>query len=501
MEVQLQVKPMPLPKVNTGIVGLDNVLGGGFPVDRLYLVEGDPGTGKTTLAIQFLMEGARHGERVLFLSLSETEVELRTVALSHGWTMKGIDIFELSAAQQNRPAEQNTLFHPSEVELNEVTRLLLDQVERINPTRVVVDSLSELRLLAQNPLRLRRQILALKQFFAGRKCTVLLLDDLTASDDNGQAHSLAHGVISMEQPAPEYGSERRRLRVMKLRGVKFRGGWHDYSITTGGLVVFPRLVASEHRPEMKNENITSGIPELDALCGGGVSRGTSMLIIGPAGAGKTTIAMQFAYAAMRRGEHTAVFLFDENLQTLMTRCSSVGMNVRDDREKGLLTAQQIDPAEMPPGEFSHIVRGAVERDRARVVVIDSLNGYMNAMPQERFLLVHMHELLTYLAHQGVLTILTMAQHGLVGKMESPIDLSYLSDSVLSVRYFESRGEIMQSIAVLKKRTGPHERTLREFRVTQQGIRIGAPLRDFHGVLTGVPVFAGGNTNLFKGEHA
>ena len=492
---------MPLPKINTGIVGLDNVLGGGFPIDRLYLIEGDPGTGKTTLAIQFLMEGAQHGERVLFLSLSETEVELRTVALSHGWTLEGIDIFELSAAQQNRPAEQNTLFHPSEVELNEVTQLLLDQVERLNPTRVVVDSLSELRLLAQNPLRLRRQILALKQFFAGRKCTVLLLDDLTAGDDNGQAHSLAHGVMSMEQPAPDYGSERRRLRVMKLRGVKFRGGWHDYSITTGGLVVFPRLVASEHRPEVKNENITSGIPELDALCGGGVSRGTSMLIIGPAGAGKTTIAMQFASAAMRRGEHTAVFLFDENLQTLMARCSSVGMNVRDDREKGLLTAQQIDPAEMPPGEFSHIVRGAVERKRARVVVIDSLNGYMNAMPQERFLLVHMHELLTYLAHQGVLTILTMAQHGLIGNMESPIDLSYLSDAVLSVRYFESRGEIMQSSAVLKKRTGPHERTLREFRVTQQGIRIGAPLRDFHGVLTGVPVFAGGNTTLFKGEHA
>ena len=478
------------PRLGTGIAGLNDILSGGLTADRLYLVQGDPGTGKTTMAMQYLMEGIRQRESVLFVTLSETEEELRAVAESHGWKLDGINIFELSAAQQNRTAEQNTLFHPSEVELNEVTQTVLDEVERVKPTRVVIDSLSELRLLAQSPLRFRRQILALKQFFSGRGCTVILLDDMVADVEDAQAHSVAHGVIEMQQPAPEYGAERRRMRVMKYRGVRFRGGWHDYGITRGGLTVYPRLIAAEHRPHVNQTTIPSGLPELDALLGGGVARGTSLLLLGPAGCGKSTLAAQYAAAAAERGERAAMFLFDENVQTLLTRSNSIGMNLASAISDGRVTARQIDPAEMPAGEFIHLVRAAVERDHAKVVVIDSLNGYLNSMPDDRFLVIHMHELLTYLAQQGVLTILIMAQHGMMGRMESPIDLSYLSDSVLLMRYFEAHGAIHQAISVMKKRTGAHERTIRQFRVTSHGVKVGEPLKDFHGILTGVPTFTG-----------
>jgi len=478
------------PRISSGSAGLDDILDGGFPTNRLYLIQGHPGTGKTTIALQFLLQGVSNGEKVLFLSLSETRDELQTVAQSHGWDLAGIEVFELSAAQQSRPAEQNTLFHPSEVELNEVTQALLDQIEKFKPSRVVLDSLSELRLLSQSPLRFRRQILALKQFFVGKKCTVLLLDDIVNGREESQAHTVAHGVMEFQQLAPEYGAERRRLRMVKLRGVRFRGGWHDYTIITGGLSVFPRLVAAEHPGPTALSGASSGIAELDLLLGGGIDHGTSMLIMGPAGSGKTSIGLQFALAGAARGENAALFLFDEQIETLMVRSRGIGMKMREAVEKKRITMQQIDPAQMPPGEFVHLVRTAVERDKAKILIIDSLNGYMNAMPEERFLTIHMHELLTYLNQQGVLSIVIMAQHGIMGRMDSPVDVSYLSDSVLLLRYFEAQGSIHQAISVMKKRTGKHERTIREFRITAEGLRVGEPLKDFHGVLTGVPTYTG-----------
>ena len=485
------------------MAGLDDILGGGLPPDRLYLVQGDPGTGKTTLALQYLLDGVRRGERVLFITLSETADELRAVADSHGWDLEGVNVFELSAAQQNRTAEQNTLFHPSEVELNEVTQVLLDEVERVRPTRVVLDSLSELRLLAQSALRFRRQILALKQHFVGRGATVLLLDDRVSGGSEAQAHTVAHGVLEFEHLAPEYGAERRRLRMVKLRGVRFRGGWHDYTIATGGLEVFPRLVAAEHRHPVDGDVASSGVAELDELLGGGVHRGTSLLLMGAAGTGKTTIATQFVAAAVARGEHAAMYLFDESVETMFRRSAGVGIDMRGPAAEGRVTLRPVDPAEMAPGQFVQHVRDAVERDKARVVVIDSLNGYLNAMPEERFLTIHMHELLMYLGQQGVLTILVMAQHGLMGRMESPLDVSYLSDSVLLLRYFEAQGSVRQAVAVIKKRPGAHERTIREYAVTRGGLSVGPPLTEFHGVLTGVPTYGGGNGNsgpaLIKGR--
>ncbi len=483
-------------RLSTGVAGLDDILGGGLPPDRLYLVQGDPGTGKTTVAMQFLLEGVKRGEKVLFITLSETQDELAAVARSHGWSLEGVHVFELSAAQQHRSAEQNTLFHPSEVELNEVTQVLLDEVERIHPTRVVLDSLSELRLLAQNALRFRRQILALKQHFVGKKATVMLLDDKNGGPGivEAQAHTVAHGVIEFEQHAPEYGAERRRLRIVKLRGVSFRGGHHDFQILRGGLRVFPRLVASEHHEGFSREQVSSGIKELDALLGGGVSRGTSLLIMGPAGCGKTSVATQYVAATLARGETAAMFLFDEGMATMMARSKGIRIDLEPWLEKQQLIVRQIDPAEMPPGAFVAQVRDAVEKQHARIVVIDSLNGYMNAMPEERFLTLHLHELLAYLSQLGVLTILVMAQHGMMGKMESQVDISYLSDSVLLMRYFEAIGEIRSALSVVKKRTGPHERTIRELSMSpEKGIVVGAPLTNFHGVLTGVPrLLSGGD---------
>jgi len=485
-------------RVATGITGLDDILGGGFPPDRLYLIQGDPGTGKTTLALKYLMEGRDRGETGLFITLSETADELHTVAESHGWSLEGIEVFELSAAQQHRTSEANTLFHPSEVERNEVTQVLLDEIARVHPTRVVLDSLSEMRLLAQNPLRFRRQILALKQYFVGKRCTVLMLDDKLKGDNEAQAHTVAHGVMEFEQMAPQYGAERRRLRIVKLRGVQFRGGWHDYTIVRGGLMVFPRLIAAEHKSGFERQIIASGIPELDTLLGGGVDRGTSMLIMGPAGAGKTTIAMQYASEAIVRREHCAFFLFDENMQTMLTRDQGMGMNLLDAQQSGKLLIRQIDPAEMPPGEFVQVVKDAVDKLKSRIIVIDSLNGYLNAMPEERFLTVHMHELLTYLAQQGVLSLIIMAQHGLMMRMESPLDISYLADTVLLLRYFEAEGAIHQAVSAVKKRTGSHERHIREFQISSRGICVGPPLENFHGVLTGVPMIVSKHSPMSNG---
>jgi circadian clock protein KaiC len=472
---------------STGIEGLDEVLCGGLTPDRVYLVEGVPGSGKTTLALQFLLEGARRGEPVLYVTLSETEAELHAIATSHGWSLAGTAVRELVPSEASLlPDDQYTMFHPSEVELSETTKAILADVDRLKPRRVVFDSLSEMRLLAGNPLRYRRQLLALKQFFVGRGCTVVLLDDLTSSSHDLQVQSVVHGVIRLEQLNPEYGGERRRLIVLKYRGVAMRGGYHDYVVRKGGLVVFPRLVAREHHTDPPSGRLTSGVREIDDLLGGGIERGSSVLVVGAAGTGKSSLAAQFAVQAAARGEHAAMFIFDESLAMLMRRVEGLGIPLSRHLDDGSITVQQVDPAELSPGEFAHGIMECVERRHARFVVIDSLNGYMSAMPEERFLIAQLHEILAYLGQAGVATMLIAAQHGLIGSMQSPVDASYLADAVVLMRYFEARGELRQAISVVKKRGGSHERTIREFSLTSQGLRVGEPLRGFRGVLTGVP---------------
>lgn len=477
--------------VAAGIPGLDNILGGGFTPNRIYLVEGDPGSGKTTLALQYLLEGRRRGESGMYVSLSETKEELDGVARSHGWTLEGIHCHELLPSDESLlPDAQSRLFHPSEVELSDTTRAILGEVERRKPSRVVFDSLSEMRLLAQHPLRYRRQVLALKQFFIGRECTVLLLDDRTSADNDLQLHSLAHGVISLEHVAQEYGAERRRLRVMKMRGRPFRGGFHDFIIRSGGLDVFPRLVAAEHHRLFDGEPLKSGVPELDKLAGGGLHRGTSTLLMGPAGTGKSTIATQYAVCAAERGERSVLFAFDESVATLITRSEGLGIPLKKHIDAQRIRVQQVDPGELSPGEFIYGIRRAVEQDGARVVVIDSLNGYLNAMPEERYLTIQLHEMLSYLGQQGVVTLMVMAQRGLLGAgMQTPVDASYLADTVIALRYFEARGALRRAISVVKKRSGMHEDTLRELRLTRGGVALGEPLHDFHGVMSGIPVIA------------
>jgi circadian clock protein KaiC len=477
-------------RASTGIEGLDDILRGGFTRNRLFLIEGVPGSGKTTLAMQFLMEGVQRGETVLYVTLSETEEELREVSVSHGWSLDGITIRELIPSENSLSGDaQYTMFHPSEVELSETTKTILADVEQSKPTRMVFDSLSELRLLAGNPVRYRRQILALKQFFAGKNCTVLLLDDLTGADRDLQVQSIAHGVLRLELVNPEYGAERRRLVVVKYRGVRFRGGYHDYLIQRGGLEVFPRLIASEHRASVLMEKLGSGLAELDTLLGGGIERGTSTLIVGAPGSGKSTLSAQFVASAAKQGQTAAMFTFDESFNTLLTRSSGLGIDLKKHLDEGRVTVQQVDPAELSPGEFAHAIRRAVESQHASVVVIDSLNGYLNAMPDERFLTIQLHELLSYLGQTGVATLLIGAHQGLIGgPMVAPVDASYLADAVILLRYFESRGEIRQAISVVKKRGGAHERSIREFRMQDGRISVGPPLRDFRGVLTGVPIF-------------
>ena len=475
----------------TSIVGLDDVLRGGLARRRLYLVQGVPGCGKTTLALQFLRAAADRREPVLYVTLSETEEELNAVAASHGWTLDGIATHNLAPpAEAIDPDEQYTMFHASEVELSATLKEVLTSVDRLNPTCVVVDSLSELRLLAGSPLRYRRQILALKQFLSARKCTAILLDDLTSEAEDLQMQSIVHGVLHLEQMSPEYGSERRRLRVVKYRGVPFRGGYHDYIIREGGIEVFPRLVASEHRHGSDRLKHSSGISSLDMLLGGGIEEGTSTLIIGPAGTGKSTLATQFAVAAAGRGKRSALFVFDENPETLLLRCGAMSIDVTAHIQQDLISIQPVDPAELAPGEFVHGVRTAVANG-ASIIVIDSLNGYLNAMPGERFLTIQLHELLKYLGQQGVATILIGANQGIVGsQMHTPVDASYLADAVILLRYFEARGDVRQAISVVKKRGSQHERTIREYFFDTSGIHVGEPLRQFHGVLTGVPIYDG-----------
>jgi len=491
----------PSPGSATGIAGLDDILGGGLTPHRVYLVEGNPGSGKTTLALQYLLEGLRRKEAGVYVTLSETKQELRAVTASHGWSLDGLHVVELIAEEKElEPDNQYTMFQPSEVQLGETTRAILNEIERVKPKRVVIDSLSELRLLAQSALRYRRQILALKQYFTGRECTVLLLDDRTSDESDLQLQSIAHGVISLEHLSPEYGAERRRLRVAKLRGQKYRGGFHDFNIATGGLEVFPRLVAAEHTETRERQSLQGDIRELDDLLGGGMDMGTSTLLIGPAGSGKSSVAINYALAAAKQGQRAALFIFDERTEVLLHRAQGLGMDLRPHLDAGRITIQQVDPAELSPGEFAHHVRKAVNGEDghspARVAIIDSLNGYLQAMPEERFLTVQMHELLTYLGHKGVLTFLVMAQHGMIGQMQTPVDTTYLADTVILFRYFEAEGHVRQAISVVKKRSGKHERTIRELRL-DGGIAVGDPLTDFQGVLTGTPIFKGESKTLMR----
>lgn len=474
-------------KIETGVTGLDDILRGGFPSRRLYLLQGAPGSGKTTLALQFLLTGARAGEKVLYISLSETREEIEEVAHSHGWSLAGLEIVELSAIDEQLGAEsQNTLFHTAEVELTETTKLLLDAVDRVKPTRLAFDSLSELRLLSQSALRYRRQILAFKQYLAGRNCTTLLLDDTSAGGSDSHVQSLAHGVIALDQTMPAYGAERRRLVVKKIRGATYRGGYHDFIIETGGLILYPRLVAAEHHRSFPNENVSSGVKGIDALLGGGLARGTSSLFMGPPGSGKSTLALHFAIAAAARGERTQIYSFDESLGTMQARAEGLKMGLKEMVENGTIGATQIDPAELSPGQLNALVRQAVEEDNTKLILIDSLNGYLQSMSDERALSLQLHELLTYLNQQGVVTILVLAQHGLIGFMQTPVDVTYLADTVVTLRYFEAQGAVHKALAVVKKRTGMHEGTIRELKISDTGITVGAPLENFRGVLSGTP---------------
>jgi circadian clock protein KaiC len=477
----------------TGISGLDAILGGGLPRNRLYLLQGEPGTGKTTLALQFLLEGARQGQKCLYITFSESREELLAVADSHGWDFEGIALLELSALEQQLKQEsQNTVFHPAEVEMNQLSDLIIAEVERIQPQRLVFDSVSELRMLAETPLRYRRQMLALKQYFSGKKCTALLLDDLTASPTDLQVQSIVHGVLNLQKLHPEFGNERRRLNVVKIRGLRFLGGHHDYVIARGGLKVFPRMVASDHVTRYEKRPVSSGIPALDSLLGGGLDIGTSNLFLGPAGTGKSTLAIQYAYAAVERGERAAIFAFEESLNTLVSRTRGLGMDLEKYIDSGLLEVKRVDPAELSPGEFTDFIRCAVLERQVKMVVIDSLNGYLHAMPQEAYLILQLHELLTFLGNQGVVTLLVLAQQGMMGTlMNTPVELTYLADTVVITRYFEAAGSVRKAVSVLKKRGGKHEATIREFNIGDQGITVGPALQNFQGVLTGVPTLLGG----------
>jgi circadian clock protein KaiC len=479
-------------KARIGIDGLDDILVGGFARGHVYLVEGTPGTGKTTLALQYLLEGSRRGETGLYITLSETDRELRLSAASHGWELDAkFQVFELAPPETLLDAEQEqTLLYSSDIELGETTKLIFEAVERSKPDRIVLDSLSEIRLLAQSSLRYRRQILALKHYFARSNATVLMLDDLTTDTLDKTVHSVAHGVIRLEELAPTYGAERRRLRVIKYRGQAFRGGFHDFTINRGGLQVFPRLVSAEYRTSFVRDSMSSRIPALDALLGGGVDKGSSALILGPSGTGKSLLSMHFARAAVERNEKVALFIFDEELGLLFDRAKGMGIDLEALQATGNLFIEQIDAAELSPGEFAHKVRMRVDGAQVKTVVIDSLNGYQAAMPEEQSLLLHMHELLQYLNRQGATTFVTVAQHGLVGDMKSPIDVTYLADTVILLRYFEAEGRVRRAISVIKKRSGMHEDTIREYRITRQGIDIGEPLHGFQGVLRGVPTYTG-----------
>lgn len=493
-------EPHPTPRLSTGIAGLDDILGGGLTPQRVYLVEGSPGAGKTTLGLQFLLDGVAKGEHGLYITLSETSDELKAVAASHGWSIDALTLFELANDLSLDIDAQQSVFHPSEVELGETTRNVMAEVDRVKPVRVVFDSLSEMRLLAQNALRYRRQILALKQFFAARNCTVLLLDDKTSQADQ-HLHSIAHGVVSLEQIAKEFGKERRRVNILKMRGIRFRGGYHDYSLETGGITMYPRLVAAEHMLDFTPQVRSTGSAGLDKLLGGGLVSGTNTLVVGPSGIGKTTLLARCLLSALERGETASFYLFDEGLGTFFARSVALGMDLRPYVDSGRLRIHHIDPAELSPGEFAQMLRDAVEHHGVSFLAIDSLNAYLQAMPGEQFLTLQMHELLSYLNQQGVTTLLVLGQHGLIGEVRSDVDLSYLSDTTVLLRFFESSGRLRRAITVIKSRTANHALTIHELQLGQDGVRVGEPLEGFEGVLSGLPSYHGSTPMMASHPHA
>jgi circadian clock protein KaiC len=485
----------------TGIAGLDDILLGGLPHGHLYLLEGEPGTGKTTVAMDFLRAGVAKGEKALYVTLSETEDELRLVADSHNWDVAGIEFIELQRDVAGYATDdQYTVFEPTEVELGDTVSQIYDAVNRIKPLRIVLDSLSELRLLSRDSLRFRREVLSFKRFFADRDVTVLMIDDRTMDLHEGLLQSLAHGVIRLERMTTEYGAERRRLTVSKLRGSRFREGYHDYRVNTGGVEVYPRLVASEHRNAVLPGELLSGIDNLDHLLGGGLDRGTSTMLLGPSGAGKSTISAMYAAAATAKGERVEIYLYDENLGTYLARDRGLGLGLAEHIESGMITIRQIDPAEVSPGEFAAFLRKGVEERGTRYIVIDSLNGLIQAMPGEQTLMIQVHELLSYLNQSSVTTMITLAQHGMMGNgLASAADLSYVADTLIVLRFFEAFGEVRKAISVVKKRTGDHERTLRELHIAAGGLKVGEPLRQFQGIFTGVPQTFDGEGSLFDGS--
>lgn len=481
-----------LDRTRSGCPGLDDVLGGGFPRGHFYLLEGEPGTGKTTLALQFMEEGLRNGEKVLYITLSESPEDLLSTARIHGIQLKGANLVHLKPDEEDlKPEGQYTVFHPSEIELGDRLQAIVSEVERCKPDRLVIDALSELRMLAKDPLRYRRQVISLREFTPG-ECTVLLLDDRSSRQSDIELHSIVHGVIMLEKVHREYGKTRRRAEVSKLRGSAFREGYHDYIIRTGGVLVFPRLVAAEHlEPTDFGSSASSGIPQLDSLVGGGLDRGTSTLFLGPAGCGKTTIAIRWLVSAAERGENASAFIFEETINTLMGRAAGLGMDLEKHLKSGRIRIEHLDPAEMSPGEFIESVRNAVDEHKSRVIAIDSLNGFLQSMPGEQYLALHLHELLTYLNHKGVVSLLILAQAGVVGaNVQTPADVSYLADNIVVLRYFEAKGEVKQAISMIKKRSSAHEHTIRELRLGPQGVHVGQPLTNFHGVLSGIPVLVG-----------
>ncbi len=483
-------------RARIGVTGLDNILGGGLPRDHIYLVEGDPGVGKTTLALRFLLEGVQSGEKALYITLSETAAEVRLIAESHGWSLDGLEMFELSSIEaQMRLDAENTVFHPSDVELTETTRAVLSHIDSVRPSRVVFDSLSELRLLAQSHLRYRREVLNLKTYFSRNRATVILLDDRTSDPNDMQLQSICHGVLSLQQQPPEYGGDRRRIRVVKLRGIPYQTGFHDFEIRKGGLVVYPRLVASGHGKPFVQTPVASGLPQLDEMLGGGLDRGTSTLLMGPTGVGKSVIVGQYAVAAAKRGEKVAIFAFDELRQITISRGDALGLEMSKYVDSGQIIIQQVDPAEMSPGSYSARIQELVAAG-VSMVAIDSLNGYLLSMPAERYMYIHLHELLAYLGQLGVTTVMNMAQAGIVGSVVSPVEISYVADSVILFRYFETAGRVRKALSVVKKRTGRHEDTIRELSMNpHRGIAVGEPLTQFSGVLTSVPEYTGDKSEL------